>query len=553
MKSFFDENSYSKPGFPFKSIPRLRKITATFVRAGFSDFVRSIGLGRFAFFSMGSSSVTEQNAPVRLRECFESLGTTFIKLGQLLASRRDIIPKEYTKEFSKLHSNVPPAEFKEIEPVFQKNWGENWRDLFSSFQETPMGSASIAQVYRGTLKEGQEVILKVKRPGIQRAVKEDVNILSYVAYLLEKYVKVLRPYHPMDVVEQFSRTIFLEMNFSVEANNIRRISDNLKSSDDIILPKVYNHLSNEDILVLEELHGQPLTEVQNSESAELDKALGKIFKCYLQMVFGDGCFHSDLHAGNVLLLPNGKIGLIDFGSVGILNRKTQQILSDMLAALASEDYDRMAFAYLELAPYSESVDPDRFAADLRDLLSPYYGLGLGQVSLGQLLMQSSQIAGRYKIQLPQQLIVFFKSLITLDGLARSVSKDFDFFSLALEFAGELLKLRHDPKKILAEVGHVGQDITSLAMNLPRQLRQLTRRMNSPEGLGWSLRVKDMNQLVSGLNGIGNMAFKGLVCASLVIGASWIYVSDVGGPRFYGFPVMSLVGYGLAFFVYLGKR
>lgn len=484
------------------------------------------------------------SAPERWRLAFEELGPTFVKLGQLLATRPDLIPGEYSEEFKKFHDQVRSLNFSEIQPVLNHHFGKDIDQIFSSFHREPIAAGSIAQVHLAQLKTGDRVVVKVQRPNIEPVIQEDLGLMYFFAELAEKYIPESRLYRPLAIVDEFARNLDLETNFVIEANNIRRFQLNFQNEPSIKIPNVYGEYSGQRVLVMEELEGIPLSQKNAlaQEGIEPEKVLRVGLRCYLKMVFTDGLFHGDLHAGNLFVLPNNRIGLIDFGVVGRLNRKTQGAIANMLVALASEDYDRLAFEYLDLAPYNEKVDADLFARDLRDLIAPYYGLTLSHVNVGKLFMDSATVASKYGIQLPSELVMFFKSILTIEGMGRVVMQDFNFLAYSLEFAAELVQSRTEPTKVLRDLSNVGRDLNSLVTALPRQLKQLIRRLSSPD-FEIKLRVSEIESLRVTTKNAANTLFLGVVIGSLLISAAWLAgLSSFDGPTLLGLPAMSTVNY-----------
>ncbi|MGE0764153.1 MAG: ABC1 kinase family protein [Bdellovibrionales bacterium] len=497
-----------------------------------------------------SKDIEDQPAPVRMRLAFEELGPTFVKLGQLMASRPDLVPPDFLEEFRKLHDQVPTVAFSEIERVISNHFGKELSEVFIEFEQQPLGAASIAQVHRARLKNGQAVVVKVQRPGIEKVIGEDLVLLQFLAQVLDRYVPQVKPFNPIGVVEEFAKTLAMETNFVIEANNIRRFQQNFAGEPNIKIPNVFGEYTGRRVLVMEALDGIPLSHrnALSQEGIEPETVLKRGLRAYLKMVFSDGLFHGDLHAGNMFVLPDSKIGLIDFGVVGRLNRKSQTAIANMLVALAEEDYDRLAYLYFDLAPYIEGVDVDRFARDLRDLIAPYFGLTLKHVNVGRLLLDSTAVAARHGLILPSELVLFFKSIVTIEGMGRIIMGDFDFMTYALEFASDLVKARHESTKLLKEAALMSRDVNALLSVLPRQLRQLFRRVNSPD---WQLKlsVGELSGLQRSMEKSANLNFLGLVIAGLTI-SSALFWQHPGETWVLGLPLLSAITLGLAGFLTL---
>lgn len=547
-------------GRTLKNASRLRVIVAVFARHGFYNIAERIKLGRFILERMTSAGDEERYSTAeRIRMSFEELGPTFVKLGQLLASRPDLVPDDFVQEFSKLHAKVTPLPFEVIESVLKEEFGSQLYEHFQSFDPNPLGSASIAQVHRAVLKDGTDVVVKVQRPGIIQTINEDLSVLYLLAELLEKYIEETRPFNPVGIVDEYFKTLDLETNFVVEANNIRRFAQNFTSESKVRIPKVHMNLTTERVLTMEALDGIPLSsDTALRQPGVISEEIMKLgLKTYLKMVFSDGLFHGDLHAGNFFIFPDNSIGLIDFGVVGRLNGKTQSAIANMLLALSKEDYERLAYEYIDLAPFNDKVNVDLFAKDLRDLVAPFFGLTLKNVNLGKILLRSSSIAARHHVQVPTEMMLFFKSLVGIEGLGNKIQKDFDFLQHALMFAGDLLKMQYDPNRVMHDLGQLARESRSLINSLPRQLSYLLRKINSPEHR-FKLQIQDVQDLKRSVESSFNLLFLGLLMGSLILSASYIYIHDKEN-LMNGFPTLSFVGYitacvlgVVAFFNYIRK-
>lgn len=472
---------------------------------------------------------------------FEKLGPSFVKLGQVLAERPDLIPVDYCEEFKKLKDRVTPLEFSKINPVLERSLGANWRSQFAEFNERPLAAASIAQVYEATLQSGQQVVVKVQRPMIKEIMVEDMAILFFLANLTEKYLTESRIFEPTKIVQEFAKNIELETNFVVEGNNIRRFLKNFKGDSRIKIPEPFIEFTSDCVLVMEKLTGESFAQILRSgrDHDFLKVAFRNTLHSYLKMVFRHGVFHGDLHSGNLFWLPTDQVGLIDFGVIGRLNKKAKTVLSNMLVALADEDYERLAFEYLDLAMAKGPVDIDQFARELADLIGPFHGLSIKHMNTGKILLESAVLASRFNLALPSDLIMFFKSIVVLEGVGRSVSEHFDFLSESLELAKEVISSEVMVEAKTKELRDWGIELSGLLSVLPRQLRQVFRRINDPKS-AVNVQVVNAESIATGLEQSSRRIFWGFVAGSLVIGiaVSSVWSQDL---RYLGLPVISWVG------------
>ncbi len=495
----------------------------------------------------------------RLRLSFEELGPTFVKFGQLMASRPDLVPQEYIDEMSLLHDQVQPLSFKVIEQVLVDELGSDWKKHFQTIEEKPLGSASIAQVHRAVLVTGQQVVIKVQRPGIVQVINDDLNVLYFIAELLERYIPEIRPFNPIGMIDEYFKTLELETNFVVEANNIRKFKENFKSELNVKIPEVHFDLVTERVLVMEELLGRRLSQEGSlkQENIEANEVIRAGLKAYLKMVFIDGFFHGDLHAGNFFVFPGNKIGLIDFGVVGRLNSKTQTAIVNMLIALSKEDYVRLAYEYVDLAPFSDQVNVDVFGKELQSLISPYYGLTTKHMNIGKILMSSSSIAAQQGLSLPTELMLFFKSIVSIEGLGQKISSDFDFLQMTLTMIADVANHQFKPTKFIDEANILLRESRGFLNSLPRQLNMILRRMNSPD-YKTKIHIDGIEDLRKTILVSFNLLFLGIIIAALIISSSLIYPHESSW-KLAGMPALSLIGYiaalalGLAAFINYIKK
>lgn len=516
-----------------------------FARHGFYKVAERINLGQYILERWITSHYENYSTAERVRMSFEELGPTFVKLGQLLATRPDLVPEEYVIEFSKLHASVQPVNFDIIQKVLNTEIGP-LLNLFESIDPVPIGSASIAQVHQAKLKTGEEVVIKIQRPGIIETINDDLGVLYFLAELLVKYIPESRAFNPIAIVDEYFKTLELETNFIVEANNIRRFQQNFLTQPDIVIPKVFMELTTEKILVMQKMQGIPLSNDHSLQQENVDpnEIIKKGLKAYLKMVFMDGLFHGDLHAGNFFVMPNNDIGLIDFGVVGRLNNKTQTAIANMLYALSKEDYDRLAYEYIDLAPFTDQVNIDVFARELRELIAPFYGLTLKNVNLGKILMSSASIASRNKLTVPSELMLFFKSIVAIEGMGRRIHKEFDFLQYSIEFASELIKHQLSADKIATDLSQIARESKSFINGLPRQLNFLIRKLNSPEH-HFKFQMVEIHDLKKSFESSFNLIFLGMIISSLILSGSLIFALKESSDLIVGIPTLSFVLYLLA--------
>jgi ubiquinone biosynthesis protein len=499
----------------FKNAGRVREILTVLVTNGFADLLHRMKLGRFIPSRYAENPVyKELPTHERLRRSFEELGPTFVKLGQLLATRPDLIPENYVAEFQKLQDDVAGVSFAEIKKFVESELRRPVEEIFVEFGEVPLAAASIAQVHAATLKNGERVAVKVQRPGIERIIQNDVSILRGFAILLEKYVPESRIFNPVGLVEEFFHSTIFELDFLVEANNIRRIKKNLADFAKVSIPKVYGECSTARLLVLERFEGIRFSDRKKIEEMGInpDDVVRIGSDVFFHMVMHDGLFHGDLHAGNLFIFKDGGIGIIDFGIVGRLSLRVRDSVLSMFISLVEEDFETLATEYVLLCQSTGNIDIGQLQKDLMDTISPYIGMPLGSVNVGQLLLRSTAIATRNHLQVPRELMLLFRAMLTIEGLGNALNPSFDMLEVGVRLARQTISTRYSKERVLRDLLIVGRDVESLIQTTPRLLKRFFREWSRDE-FSFKTRNKDVAALAGSVKGLS----LSLVACTLAMG------------------------------------
>lgn len=495
-----------------KNVQRLRVILGTFGKQGLEEFLIRMGLERYLPSSTREEGVENRTIPERLRTSFEQLGPTFVKLGQLLSNRPDMIPEPFIEEFKKLQDNVAPLPFEVIRAQIEKELGGKISDYFANIQSEPLASASIGQVHQARLLDGTDVVIKVQRPDIETVIKQDVSILSFLAAMMEKYLPETRFLSPTNIVEEFFRTLQYELDFVIEANTMNRFAENSKDNPLVVIPKVYRKLSTHRILTMERLHGVRITDVEAVRAMGVNPSelvdIGA--RAFFRNVMIDGLFHGDLHGGNVFAMKDpvtgqAKIGVIDFGIVGRLSQKSRDAFSRMVLALVSEDYETLCYEYAELGASGTGVDFDAFQREVRNVLSPHMGAALKDVNAGLILIDSTKIAVKYNIKIPSDWMIVFKAIFTLEGMGRQLDPNFDLLAIGQDLVKTVLKDRYSLNRMTRDFAWMARDVNALLQVAPRQIRWMFRKFNSND-FAFEIKFKEVEvirrQMERSFRGLG---------------------------------------------------
>jgi ubiquinone biosynthesis protein len=537
-----------------RELPRLREISSVFVRHGLGDLVRRAGVATLLehaghVLQWGEASEIAHLEPQqRARLAFEQLGPTFVKLGQMLSTREDLLPPSWTTELARLHSHVAPVPFDDLLPQVEQALGRSPFEVFGNLEREPYAAASIAQVHRAQLASGTPVILKIRRPGIEAKIDADLRILEHLAHLVEREIPEVRRYQPVQVVGQLRGSLERELDLAVEARNTERFSRNFADDLDILVPRIYWEWTSSTMNVQEHIEGIRGNDLAAIDKAGLDrKALAaRGADAVLKMILVDGFFHADPHPGNVMYLPGNRIALIDFGMVGRLSPVRRRQIVDLLAGLARHDEETMLEVLLDWRS-DDFVDEARLATDLGEFAFDYADMQLKDLKIGVLLRRVSAILREHSIVLPVDLTLLFKALISLEGLGHQYDPEFRLIERVKPFLDRAMRERYQPAEAARRAQETLSDFFGLITSMPRDLARLVKDARHGR-MRVDLDLKRLDSFGHRLHSAINRATIGIMTASLVVGSS-IVMTVAEGPTLFGVPLLTffgLLGYLIAF-------
>ncbi len=535
-----------------RDLPRLHEITSVLIRYGWGDFVRLLGIahlleraGRLLHWRT-SNEIVQLDLPVRIRLALTELGPSFVKLGQILATRVDVFPASWIVEFEKLHSNVPPVPFELLQGELERVLGDSVDNVFLAFDREPFAAASIAQVHRARLPDGVAVVVKIRRPDIHAKIDADLRILTHLARLMEMEMPDMRRYRVVQIVGQLQRSLLRELDLAKEARNLETFAKNFETDASVHIPRVYWKYCGETVNVQEELIGIPGSQITRAEAEGFDLKLlaERGANAVLKMILLDGYFHADPHPGNVIYLPGNVIGLIDFGMVGRVTDNRREQLIDFLQALIQKNEAGMLNVLTAWAGDVE-IDEEHLAYDISELIFGYDNLGLKDIHLGALLSEVTALMRDNQLTMPPDLTLLFKALITLEGLGHQLDPEFHMVDQLTPFVSQVLEARYSPQALAKRAKHGVSEIAEIFFGLPRDVARLFRRARSGR-LRIDLDLKRLDHFGQQLNSAANRLTMGVLTASLVVGSSIIMTVE-GGPELFGLPFFGLLGFIVAFF------
>ncbi len=403
--------------------------------------------------------------PVRIRRALEDLGPIFIKFGQILSTRRDLLPDDVSDELEKLQDAVPPFPGAQARRIIEKSYGHPLEQVFERFDETPLASASIAQVHAARLKSGEEVVVKVLRPDIDKIIQRDVALLYTLAELANRYWKESRRLRPLEVVREYDKTITDELDLMREAANCAQLRRNWENSPILFVPAVYWHLTRHNVFVMERIYGTPVGEVEKLKAQGISmKQLGEQgVEIFFTQVFRDNFFHADMHPGNIFVEPSGRYIAVDFGIVGSLTKEDQRYLAENLLAFFNRDYRRVAELHVESGWVPRHTRVDEFEAAIRTVCEPIFNRPLSEISFAHFLVNLFQTARRFDMEVQPQLVLLEKTLIYIEGVGRQLYPELDLWSTAKPFLERWVKEQMGPQ---AFTRRVKDSLPKLSEQLP---------------------------------------------------------------------------------------
>lgn len=456
------------PHMNVRDLGRLQEIAAVLVRNGFGHLLKGTVVDPGGF----KPKESRLNAAARVRQVLIELGPTFVKLGQVLSVRPDILPNAFIKEFESLQDRVDPIPFGDVKAAIEREWGVPIEDRLLSIDETPLASASIAQVHQAVTQDGETVAIKVQRPEIEQRIRSDLHILYTLAAVLTGRLNLPGFYTPVGVVQEFEAAINLELDFLQEARAILRFRTLFRDHPDVMAPSVYEEFTTGRVLVLELLHGRPLSAIDPAEQAIVEPMMDKLIDATYLQVFEYGFFHGDPHPGNLMLLDDGRLAYLDFGVTGTLTGDMQDTLMNLFMALVYQDAESVALTLYRSGATGERVDLKGFSREVERLITKYHGASLEELSDRGTLMDFVEVASRYRIRLVTEFAVLARSVSLLDGVARRFMPNVDIVAKVTPYAQKLVGQRLGPERLGRDALRLMQQVQTAVRDVPLQLNQM---------------------------------------------------------------------------------
>jgi ubiquinone biosynthesis protein len=531
-----------------RDLQRLRQIAGVLIRHGLGDTVRRLGLAD-ALAKAGhalridhADDLARLPPPVQLRQALEELGPAFVKLGQILAGRADLLGPEWISELGRLHASVPAVPLALLLPELREDLGGEPDTVFARFDPEPLAAASIAQVHRATLHDGSEVVVKIRRPGIVDVIEADLRLLDRAAQAAEREWPALRPYRPRLLLRQFAQSLRRELDLASECRHAERVARNLAALPEVLIPRVHWQYTRERVNVQDYVNGIPGSDLERLVREGLDPRLlaRRGAHAVLKMIVEDGFFHADPHPGNVFYLPGNRLAFIDFGMVGRLSQGRRDELLRLLLGLVERQPQAVADVLLDWTDSRRQADIAQLEEDIEAFVDQYHGTPLSQLHLGEMLVEVTAVLRQHRLVLPADLALLIKAFVSLESMGRGLDPDFHMAAEAQPLLRQLVRARYQPRALAqrgwSSLRGLGAQLGRLPQDLSRALRNLGRGH-----VQVGIEIAHLRRAADQIDRAANRLSIALVIAALIIGSS-IVMTVSGGPQLLGLPAFGLMGF-----------
>jgi len=541
------------------NIGRIRKLIEVLLKYGFEDIVTNTRLRRLTRPGKKAGKIAEEEKLLmpsrweRLRIVLEELGPTYIKLGQLLSNRPDILPEPLIKELERLQDEVPPFDVVVAKEIIESELGQPMHEHFIYFDEKPIGSASIGQVHRARLKSGEDVVVKVQRPTAKKQILADLSLIREFVKLTENYFAKSGILNPLEIVDTFAKSLLSELDYHNEAKHLDQFRRLYKDFEKFYIPKPYRDLTTQKVITIEFVSGCKVTDVQTLQSWGLSPSsiAHNGLDIYLKQIFDYGIFHADPHPGNILIRPNGAIALIDFGMVGKLMQSQRFAFAGIFISLANRDAKSMATNLRRLSVDHGIEDMKAFEYDLNDLIQDYVVLEYEEMTVKDFTARIQKLAFKFRLKIPGTIFLILRSLAMLEGIAKTLDPKFDVLENIKPYGFRLMSEQFSVKNISSEVKHTLVQMFTLFYNLPLEMRDIVKQVRKGK-IAINTRQQGFDLFIRQFHFAANRLVMAIVIGALILASAIAYASSIGKdvPGLLGIPLFSIICWLFAIFVLL---
>ncbi|MGD9121298.1 MAG: AarF/UbiB family protein [Desulfobacterales bacterium] len=538
-------------GRTYRHLNRYRQILAILIKYGFGDLLdrlsidQYIGAGLQAISRKRAERVEKLTRPQRLRMAFEELGPTYIKLGQILSTRPDLVTVDILEELARLQDEVPPFPFEDVKAIVESEFGIPAEELFDQLDDQPLASASIGQVHGARTKDGEAVAVKFQRPDIQKIIEVDLEIMLHLATLAERHIKEFEIHRPVKIVEEFARTLEKEIDYRNEATNMERIARRFLDTPHIYIPAVFREFTTSRVLTTELIEGIKISKIESIVEAGLDQKViaDRVVGLVLKQAFEHGFFHADPHPGNIFVLADNVICLVDYGMMGLVDRATREAFVDLIDSVVHQQEVKTTQVLLNLTDRDEEPDIRALEREVADFMGRHFYKPLKDMEIGKLLQDLLHLTIRFRLRLPPDIFLMIKALSSVEGVGRALDPEFDLIAHARPFIQQVKLERFGPKRISADVYDMMSRLLQFLQQFPKDLMDLTGMIRQ-QRLSLQLEHKGLASMLATQDRTSNRMSFAIIIAALIIGSALIVISEIP-PLVYGISLIGIIGYLVA--------
>jgi ubiquinone biosynthesis protein len=533
----------------YRHLRRYQQIIGTILKYGFKNIFDAMNIDRYIEsglqlipFVTVHEKVERLSKNQRIRMALEELGPTFIKMGQVLASRPDLIPVDLLTELAKLQDHVPSFEFEQVKAIIASEFARPYDDIFDSMEEKPFASASIGQVHRAKINSRDLVAVKIQRPGIRKTIEVDLEIILHLASIMENTIEEIAVFKPVKIVEEFAKTLEKELNYAIEAGSMEQMARQFKSDKTIHIPRVYIDASTERVLTMEYIQGIKADDIEAIDAAGLDRRLitcrGADF--IMQQVFEHGFFHADPHPGNIFVMEKNRICPVDFGMTGFVNQATREIFVDLIHSISVSNFKLTARLLCELSEYENQPDMACLEKDISQFVSLHLYKALKNIKTAGMVTRFLELCAVHHLRIPPDFFLMMKAFISIEGVAKRLDPDFDMISHAVPYVTAAKLRKFKPSRIAEDVMGIARESYKLIQNLPTDAGEIIRLAKSGR-LSFNIKIQGLDRLLNTQDQTSNRISFSIIIAALIIGSAMVINSHVP-PILFGVSVIGIGGF-----------
>jgi ubiquinone biosynthesis protein len=538
-------------GRTYRHLKRYQQVLGVLFKYGFGDLLDTLKVeqylevGRQWISKKDHVQIDKLTRAERTRLALQELGPTFIKLGQILSTRPDLIPLSYVQELSKLQDNVSQFSYDEVREIVKSETGRYPEDLFRHFETSPLAAASIGQVHRAQLMENDQVVVKVQRPGIRKIIEVDLEIMFHLAGLMERHLEEAKLFRPARILDEFANSLEKEIDYTLEASNIENFARQFMDDETVYIPRVYRELSTQRVLTMEYVEGIKASDLEGLQQAGYDLAeiARRGANSMMRQVFVHGYFHADPHPGNLFILPGNVICFLDFGMMGRIRREEREDFAELLVELIEKDEKKITEVMLKLTDYEHEPDKTKLERDLSEFVNQYLFRPLKETNVAKMFQRLLEILAGHQLRLKPDLFLMIRAISAVETLGRSLDPDFMLMTYAEPLVRSVHLGRFAPKRIVQDLVDSGSELVALLRIVPGEIRSILK-LAKEGGVKVEFEQRGLDPLLFTHDRTMNRLAFAIVLAALIIGSSLIVLSGVP-PKWLDIPVIGIVGFIVA--------